>query len=113
MYAIRSYYGVGDKTVSATIDGVAITQTATVTVNAGAVSGTVSTLAASPGTITVNSGTATVITSYSIHYTKLYDRSSGATDPPTITGGGMAQWDVVASATFDNVSNPRKRITIV
>jgi hypothetical protein len=48
------------KTVSATIDGVGITQTAAVTVTAGAPSATTSTVAASPTSITVNAGTSTI-----------------------------------------------------
>jgi Bacterial Ig-like domain (group 1)/Invasin, domain 3/Bacterial Ig-like domain (group 2)/Calcineurin-like phosphoesterase len=52
--------GAGTKTVSATADGVGITQTATVTVAPGAISGTVSTLTAVPGTIVKSSGVATI-----------------------------------------------------
>src|SRR2546425_165419 len=47
------------KTVSATINGVAVTQTATVVVNPGAVSGTLSTVAAT-SPITAGSGTSTI-----------------------------------------------------
>ncbi len=49
----------GAKVVSATIDGVAITQTATVTVNAGGVSASQSTVSAAPATITASSGSST------------------------------------------------------
>ena len=45
-----------DKTISATIGGVAVTQTTTVTVVPAAVSGSLSTLAAVPDTITASSG---------------------------------------------------------
>jgi hypothetical protein len=48
------------KTVSATIDGVGITQTAAVTVTAGVPSAATSTVAASPTSITVGTGTSTV-----------------------------------------------------
>ena len=50
----------GSKTVSATISGVAITQTATVTVTAGPVSASQSTVTASPTSITAGSGTSTI-----------------------------------------------------
>ncbi|MGH7515391.1 MAG: invasin domain 3-containing protein [Gemmatimonadales bacterium] len=52
--------GAGDKTVSATISGVAITQTATVTVTAGLADAGQSTVAASPGTITTGTGSSTI-----------------------------------------------------
>ncbi|HEV8305278.1 MAG TPA: invasin domain 3-containing protein, partial [Gemmatimonadales bacterium] len=50
----------GSKTVSATINGVAITQTATVTVTAGSVSASQSSVTASPTSITAGSGTSTI-----------------------------------------------------
>jgi protocatechuate 3,4-dioxygenase beta subunit len=50
----------GAKTVSATIDGVAITQTAVVTVTADVPSATTSTVSASPTSITVGTGTSTI-----------------------------------------------------
>jgi adhesin/invasin len=50
----------GDKEVSATIAGTGVTQTATVTVTAAAVSGVQSTVTASPGSITAGSGVATI-----------------------------------------------------
>jgi hypothetical protein len=48
--------GAGTKVVSATIDGVPVTQTGTVTVVAAAVSGTQSTILAAPAIITASSG---------------------------------------------------------
>src|SRR5206468_3514200 len=50
----------GTKTVSATIDDVAVTDTATVTVTAGSVSASRSTVVAAPGTIAAGNGTATI-----------------------------------------------------
>jgi hypothetical protein len=50
----------GTKTVSATIDGVAITQTQAVTVTAGAPSAGASTVSASPTSITVGTGASTI-----------------------------------------------------
>jgi N-acetylneuraminic acid mutarotase len=49
-----------DKTVSATIDGTAVTQTATVTVTAGAVSADQSTISANPTSMVASSGTSTI-----------------------------------------------------
>ena len=46
--------GAGSKTITATINGVTVSQTATVTVSAAAPSATTSTAAASPTTVTVN-----------------------------------------------------------
>src|SRR5205823_4356587 len=50
----------GGKTISATINSVAITQTAPVTVTAGAVSATTSTVEAAPASIPAGSGTSTI-----------------------------------------------------
>ncbi|HJS44305.1 MAG TPA: Ig-like domain-containing protein, partial [Gemmatimonadales bacterium] len=50
----------GSKTVSATVNGVAITQTATVTVTAGAVNAAQSTVIAAPTSITAGTGTSTI-----------------------------------------------------
>lgn len=105
-----------DKTVSATAHGVAIAQAATVTVTApsgGAIthalltSGndvnnvkiyTTASIAPAPNTlITV------VVTTH---------QATAAAPVPTLTGGGMASWDVVATATCDVVATPKKRITI-
>ena len=52
--------GAGDKEVSATIAGTAVTQTAAVTVTSAGVSAAQSTVAATPGTITVGTGVATI-----------------------------------------------------
>ncbi len=46
----------GDKTVSATVNGIAITQTKTVTVNAAAASGAQTTIAAAPASIAASNG---------------------------------------------------------
>jgi len=107
----------GSKTVSATAGGVAITQTATVQVSEQPPPSPLGHTLLTVGYNTSNSGayTTDVISpapNALITVAVIGHRSSGATDPPTITGGGMAQWDVVATATLDNASNPRKRITV-
>jgi len=38
--------------------------------------------------------------------------SASAPASPTLTGGGMAAWDAVASVTFDGVATPHKRLTV-
>src|SRR5206468_827507 len=48
------------KTISATINGVAVTQTATVTVTSGPVSASQSTMAAAPPTVEAGTGTSTI-----------------------------------------------------
>jgi hypothetical protein len=38
--------------------------------------------------------------------------STAAAPAPTLTGGGMASWEVVATVTYDTIGLPRKRLTI-
>jgi hypothetical protein len=38
--------------------------------------------------------------------------ATAAAPVPTLSGGGMASWDVVATTTYDVVGTPKKRITI-
>ncbi len=79
--------GAGAKVVSATINGVPITPTATVTVSAGPPSPTLSTLAASPGTIALNSGSADIAVTVTDDYG---NPVSGATVALEATGAGNA-----------------------
>jgi hypothetical protein len=102
-------------TVSATIDGTAITQTATVEV----VAQTAATIAQTLLTSGNNAANQKIYTTASIAPASnalitvavLMRRSSGAVTP-TVTGGGMPAWDMVASADFDTQSSPSKRLMI-
>ncbi|MGE5760118.1 MAG: invasin domain 3-containing protein, partial [Gemmatimonadota bacterium] len=101
--------------VSATIAGTAITQTATVQVIAQTAATIVHTLLTS-GNNPANQkvyATATISPAANALVTVavLMRRSSGALTP-TITGGGMVAWDLVASADFDTQGTPTKRLMI-
>jgi len=39
-------------------------------------------------------------------------QATSAAPVPTLSGGGMANWEVVATVTFDALGLPHKRITI-
>jgi uncharacterized protein YjdB len=102
-------------TVSATINGTAITQTATVEV----VAQTAATIAQTLLTSGNNAANQKIYTTASIApapnalitVAVLMRRSSGAVTP-TVTGGGMTAWDLVGSADFDTQSSPTKRVMI-
>ena len=104
------------KTVSATANGVAIAQTATVTVTAPSGGAITHTLLASGNDVNnvkiyttaaiAPAPNALVTVAVAMH------QSTSAAPVPTLTGGGMANWEVVATVTFDTVGLPRKRITI-
>ncbi|HMA41959.1 MAG TPA: galactose oxidase-like domain-containing protein [Gemmatimonadales bacterium] len=101
--------------VSATINGTGITQTATVEVVAQAAATITQTLLTSGN----NAANQKIYTTASIApapnalitVAVLMRRSSGAVTP-TVTGGGMPAWDLVASADFDTQSSPTKRVMI-
>ena len=101
--------------VSATISGMAITQTATVTVGVQAAADITHTLLTSGN----NPANQKVYTTASIApapnalitLAVLMRRSSGVINP-TITGGGMAQWDLVANTDFDTQGTPTKRLIV-
>ena len=102
-------------TVSATINTTAITQTAAVQVVAqptGTITHTLLTFGNNAvnqrvyPTASISPAPTTLVT-----VAVLMRRSSGALSP-TITGGGMTTWDVVASTDFDTQGTPTKRLTI-
>ncbi|HET7250020.1 MAG TPA: Ig-like domain-containing protein, partial [Gemmatimonadales bacterium] len=101
--------------VSATIAGTAITQTATVQVIAQTAATIVHTLLTSGN----NAANQKVYTTASIApapnalitIAVLMRRSSGVISP-SITGGGMAKWDVVANTDFDTQGTPTKRLIV-
>ena len=106
----------GSKTVSATINGTAITQTATVDVTPPGSGGMITHTLLTSGNNAVNQK---VYTTASISPTPnalitvavLSHRSSAAISP-ALSGGGMSSWTQVASVDFDPISAPRRRLTI-
>jgi protocatechuate 3,4-dioxygenase beta subunit len=105
-----------DKTVSATANGVAVAQTATVTVTApsgGAITHTLLTSGNDVNNVKVYT-TASIAPAPNALVTVVVTthNATAAAPVPTLSGGGMAGWDVVATTTYDVVGTPKKRITI-
>jgi hypothetical protein len=103
------------KTVSASADGVAITQTATVTVTNQPPPGITQTLLTSGHDVN-NASTYTTAAiapapNTLVTVAVLTHQSSAAAPSPTLTGGGMTQWTVVGSIAY-NGSTPLDRLTI-
>jgi Bacterial Ig-like domain (group 1)/Calcineurin-like phosphoesterase len=104
------------KTVSAIANGMPISQTTTVTVVAPVQAAITHTLLTSGNdannvkvytTASIAPAPNTLITiAVATHQT------TSAAPLPTISGGGMASWDVVGTVTFDTLGLPRKRVTI-
>ncbi|HKE90007.1 MAG TPA: Ig-like domain-containing protein, partial [Gemmatimonadales bacterium] len=102
-------------TISATIGGTAVAQTATVTVGSQTSADITHTLLTSGN----NAANAKVYTTASISpapnaliTVAVLTRRSGGGLTPTVTGGGMAAWDLVASVDFDTQGSPTKRLII-
>ena len=107
------------KTVSATANGMAITQTATVTVTPppppppGAIAQALLTAGTNPTnqkvytTAAIGPASNTLIT-----VAVLGHNSTSAPPSPTLSGGGMTTWTEVASVVFDAVATPHRRLTI-
>jgi hypothetical protein len=104
------------KTVSATIDGTAITQTTTVTVTPPGSGQTISHLLLAAGNNAVNQkvyATASIAPAPNALVTvAVLNHRSAAAITPTLSGGGMSSWTQVASVDFDPISSPRRRLTI-
>jgi hypothetical protein len=102
--------------VSATIDGIAITQTAAVLVTDQAPAAITHTLLAAGSHPTNQKIYTTASISPApnalITVAVMGHRSSGAPPSPTLSGGGMTAWTEVATVTFDPVGAPLKRGTI-
>jgi adhesin/invasin len=104
------------KTISATANGTAITQTATVEVQAVA-PGSITHALLTGGTDTTNqkvytTGSIAPAPKTLITIAVLGHRGVAATPSPIVTGGGMAAWEEVATVVFDSLSIPSKRMTI-
>ena len=104
------------KTVSATINGTAITQTATVTVFPPGSGETITHSLLAAGSNAVNQKVYTTASispapNALITVAVLNHRSSAAISP-TLSGGGMTSWTLVASVDFDVISLPHRRLTV-
>jgi hypothetical protein len=102
-------------TVSATIGGTAITQTATVDVAAQTAATIVHTLLTA-GNNAVNQKVYTTASispapNALVTVAVLMRRSSGAVSP-SVSGGGMTTWETASSVDFDTQGAPTKRLTI-
>ncbi|HEY6223517.1 MAG TPA: invasin domain 3-containing protein, partial [Gemmatimonadales bacterium] len=104
------------KTVSATANGVAIQQTATVTVTnptQGAITHTLLTSGNDVNNVKIFTTASIAPAPNTLVTVAVTTHNSTAAAPsPTLTGGGMASWEVVATITYDVVGTPKKRITI-
>ena len=105
------------KTVSATANGTAITQTTTVTVTPPPPPGAIAQTLLTAGTNTANQQTystaaITPAANALVTVAVLEHNSSAAPPSPTLSGGGMTTWTEVASVTFDAVATPHRRLTI-
>jgi Big-like domain-containing protein len=103
-------------TVTASADGAPLTHAVTVTVtppgSAGTIVHTLLTAGHDPLNLRVyTTGTIAPAPGALVTVAVLTHQASAAAPSPTLTGGGMAQWDVVASVTF-NGSTPLDRLTV-
>jgi probable HAF family extracellular repeat protein len=105
------------KRVWATANGTPLNQIATVTVTAPPVSGKITQTLLTAGNNTVNQKvytTAAIAPAPNTLVTvAVLEHSSLGTPPsPTLSGGGMTAWEIVATTTFDTGTSPRRRLTI-
>jgi hypothetical protein len=104
------------KTVSAIAAGTPITQTASVTVTPVATGQITQTLLTAGNNTTNQSIYTTASISPApnalVTIAVMGHRSYGASPVPTVTGGGMANWEPVASVTYDVLGTPLKRVTL-
>jgi Big-like domain-containing protein/invasin-like protein/calcineurin-like phosphoesterase family protein len=108
---------VQSETVSATADGLAITQTAPLTVTATPPPAVISQTLLTSGNNTTNQTTYTTASitpapNTLITIAVLSQQSTAVAADPTVTGGGIASWDVVNSVVFDTKATPHQRVTV-
>jgi invasin-like protein/Big-like domain-containing protein/calcineurin-like phosphoesterase family protein len=106
------------KTVSANIDGTAITQTASVTVNpsGGGGGGTIAQTLLTSGGSGANSKTYTTASiapaANALVTVAVLGKSSSGALTPTISGGGISTWVQVASVDYDPIGTPTSRLVV-
>jgi protocatechuate 3,4-dioxygenase beta subunit len=106
---------VESKTISATANGTPITQTAVVTVTAAPPPGISHTLLTSGNNLTnqnVYTTAAIAPAPNTLVTIAVMSHRSSAPISPTVSGGGMASWTLVASVDFDTLSVPHRRLSI-
>ncbi|MGH7537913.1 MAG: Ig-like domain-containing protein [Gemmatimonadales bacterium] len=104
------------KTVTATADGTVITQTASVTVTPASPGGTITHTLLTSGHDANNlrvytTGSISPAPNGLVTVAVLTHQSSAAAPSPTLTGGGMGAWDIVATVAY-NGATPLDRLTI-
>ena len=104
------------KTVSAAVNGTAVPQTTTVTVVAPVQAAITHTLLTSGNDVNnvkvYTTASISPVPNALVTIAVETHQATSAAPIPTISGGGMASWDVVGTVTFDTLGLPRKRITI-
>ena len=104
------------KTVSATINGTAITQTATVTVFPPGSVGTITHALLTAGSHATNLNTYTTASispaPNALITVAVRNHRTPAANSPTLSGGGMTSWTQVASVDYDPVSGSLGRLTV-
>jgi hypothetical protein len=104
------------KTTSATANGIAITQTASVTVTSAGGGGTITQTLLTSGTNTTNQAVYTTAsiapTANALITVAVLGRRSTGAQTPTLAGGGMTSWTLVASVDYDVISTPLSRVAV-
>jgi len=105
------------KTISATIDGTAITQTASVTVSTGGGGGgAVTPTLLTSGGDGVNQKVYTTApiapAANALVTVAVLGRNGSGASTPTIAGGGMSTWTQVASVDFNTIATPLSRLVV-
>jgi hypothetical protein len=106
----------GTNTLTATSDGLTgnpITFTATATPETVTIGHSLLTVGTNPANQKVYATAAIAPSANTLVTVAVLGHSSLGTPPiPTLSGGGMPAWDVVASVTFDTASAPSRRLTV-
>ncbi|HEY7685185.1 MAG TPA: invasin domain 3-containing protein, partial [Gemmatimonadales bacterium] len=104
------------KTVSATINGTAITQTATVTVFPPGSVGTITHALLTSGSAAPNANTYTTASispaPNALITVAVRNHRTPAVNSPSLSGGGMASWTQVGSVDYDPVTGSLGRVTV-
>jgi adhesin/invasin len=104
------------KIVTATAGGMSITQTATVLVAPPGPAATITHALLTAGSNAVNLNTYTTATiapaANRLITVAVLNHRTPAANSPTLSGGGMASWNVVATVDFDTIGGALRRLTI-
>ncbi len=104
------------KTVSATADGLGVTQTATVTVTPPNTAATITHTLLTSGANPVNLNTYTTASiapgANKLIIVAVLNHRTPSAISPTLSGGGMTAWTLVASVDFDTIGGALRRLTV-